>query len=178
MRENEIMEERSMNIPKAVLVLACALALPAAAARGEESVPLDACLADGGFDARAAKTFGADSNGMKRYVIALLNRGPNRPIEPVRARELQAAHLKNIQRLVEEGKLLVAGPFLGEGDLRGIYIFDVAPQAAAKPLTATDPALKAGSLVMEFQEWYGSAALVAVPALHRRVSPPPAEPAR
>lgn len=170
-----------MNIPKAVLVLACALALPAPAARAEElppAVPLAACLEGGGFDAQAAEKFGADGNGMKRYVIALLKRGPSRPIEPVRARELQAAHLKNIQRLVEEGKLLVAGPFLGEGDLRGIYVFNVATLAEAKALTQTDPAVKAGSLVMELEEWYGSAALVAVPALHRRLSPPPAEAAR
>lgn len=170
-----------MNIPRAVLVLACALALPAAAARAEETppvVPLDACLEGGGFDARAAQTFGADGNGMKRYVIALLKRGPNRPIEPVRARELQAAHMKNIRRMAEEGKLVLAGPFLEDGDLRGIYVFDVATLAEAKALTETDPAVKAGSLVMELKEWYGSAALLAVPAIHKRLSPSPEEPAR
>ena len=43
----------------------------------------------------------------------------------------------------------------------------------AKALTETDPAIQAGSLVMELHPWYGSAALMKVNELHTRVSKTP-----
>jgi hypothetical protein len=45
------------------------------------------------------------------------------------------------------------------GEVRGIYIFDVQTIEEARKLTASDPAVKAGTLVMELHPWYGSAAL-------------------
>jgi uncharacterized protein YciI len=131
---------------------------------------IDAYLAGSGFDAQAAGSFGANENGMRKYVIAFLKRGPNRPTDPKKAEELQAAHMKNINRMAGEGKLVLAGPFMEDGELRGIYIFSVATLAEAEALTNTDPAVKAGSLVMELKEWYGSAALMAVNGIHKRLT--------
>ncbi len=118
------------------------------------------------YDSVSAKNYGADDYGMKQYVIAFLKVGPNRDLPKEEAQKLQMAHLQNIGKMAEEGKLAVAGPFLGTGELRGIYIFNVASLAEAEELTATDPAIKAGSLVMELKEWYGSAALMAVNDIH------------
>ncbi|GGQ07080.1 YciI family protein [Shewanella litoralis] len=64
----------------------------------------------------------------------------------------------------------MAGPFLTDGELRGIYIFDVETIEQAQQLTATDPAIKAGSLVMELVPWYGSAALMEVNAIHNTLA--------
>jgi uncharacterized protein YciI len=80
-----------------------------------------------------------------------------------------AAHLANITRLADEGRLVVAGPFLDDGPLRGIFIFKVATVEEARALTASDPAIQAGHLEMELHPWYGSAALGELPALHKRV---------
>lgn len=121
------------------------------------------------YDSAKAKAWGADDYGMKRYVMAFLKRGPNRPETPEKAKELQAAHLQNIERLAEEGKLVLAGPFLDNGELRGIYIFNVPSVEEAKKLTETDPAIQAGSLIMELKEWYGSAALMAINDLHKSI---------
>jgi hypothetical protein len=52
------------------------------------------------------------------------------------------------------------------GVIRGIYIFNVSTIEEARQLTATDPAIKAGRLVMELHPWYGSAALKQVNTLH------------
>ena len=60
----------------------------------------------------------------------------------------------------------MAGPFFGNEDLRGIYIFDVQSIDEARLLTETDPSIKQGVLVMELKEWYGSAALMAIPKIH------------
>ncbi len=111
------------------------------------------------YNAEKAKKYGADDYGMKKYVFAFLKRGPNRNISKEEAAKLQTAHLQNIGKMAQEGKLVLAGPFFGNDDLRGIYIFDVASLEEAKKLTETDPAIQAGSLVMELKEWYGSAAL-------------------
>ena len=55
-------------------------------------------------------------------------------------------------------------------NLRGIYIFNVESVEEAKKLTETDPAIKAGSLVMELHPWYGSAALGLVNKYHDKIS--------
>ena len=117
------------------------------------------------YDAEKAKKYGADDYGMKKYIFAFLKRGPNRDFPEDKAKELQNAHMQNIIRLANEGKLILAGPFFGDGDLRGIYIFDVPTLEEAKALTETDPAIQAGSLVMELMEWYGAAALMAIPEI-------------
>lgn len=121
------------------------------------------------YDSLAAEKFGADQYGMKKYVMAFLKKGPNRDLESDKA-ALQKAHLENIFKMAEGGKLVLAGPFLDEGDLRGIYIFNVESVEEAEKLTRTDPAILAGSLVMELKEWYGSAALMAVNDIHKTLS--------
>jgi len=78
--------------------------------------------------------------------------------------------MENIRRLAEAGKLLLAGPFIDEGDIRGIYIFDVPTLEEARALTETDPAIQAGSLEMELRPWYGSAAVREINAIHSRIA--------
>lgn len=117
-----------------------------------------------------ASELGADDYGMRKYVMAFLYRGPNRTLDSVKAAELQRAHLDNIGKLAEEGKLALAGPFLGNQELRGIYIFAVETVEEAEALTNTDPAIQAGSLRMELMPWYGSAGLMKVNEIHKQLS--------
>lgn len=122
------------------------------------------------FDQKLATELGADEYGMKKYVMAFLKAGPNRQQDSATAATLQQAHMANIQRLAGEGKLVLAGPFLDDGNLRGIYVFDVETVEEARALTATDPAVKAGRLEMELHPWYGSAALLKVNEIHEKVA--------
>ena len=117
-------------------------------------------------DTALAAAIGADDYGMKQYVMAFLKKGPNRDRTPEEAAKLQKAHMDNIGRLATEGKLVLAGPFMDDGDIRGIYIFNVTTIEEAKKLTETDPAIQAGSLVMDLHPWYGSAALMKVNEIH------------
>lgn len=123
-----------------------------------------------GYDAALATKLGADEYGMHRYVLAFLKAGPNRDQNAEEAERLQRAHLDNINRLADAGKLVVAGPFLDDGDLRGIYVFNVATVEEARELTATDPAIQAGRLVMELHPWYSSAALMQVNEVHKKLA--------
>lgn len=122
-----------------------------------------------GYDSILAAKVGADDYGMRQYVMAFLKAGPNRDQDSTTAANLQTAHLENIGRLAEAGKLSLAGPFMDNGEMRGIYIFNVTTIEEAKKLTETDPAIQAGRLEMELHPWYGSAALMEVNNLHNRL---------
>ena len=121
------------------------------------------------YDAPLAQKLGADEYGMKTYIMVFLKAGPNRVKDSVAREQLQKAHLKNIMRLAAEGKLIVAGPFLDDQDIKGIFIFNVGTVDEAKKLADSDPAVKAGSLIMELHPWYGSAALIEAAAIHKKI---------
>lgn len=92
---------------------------------------------------------------MRTYQMAFLKSGPKRDHDSVTAAKLQAGHMANIQKLADEGKLIIAGPFMDKGDLRGIFIFDVATKEEAEKLCAEDPAVAAGRLTVEIKTWFG-----------------------
>jgi uncharacterized protein YciI len=122
------------------------------------------------YDSILAQKTGADEYGMKHYVMAFLKAGPNRDQDSVTAAEIQKGHMANIQRFAKEGKLVVAGPFEDDGELRGIFVFNVATLEEAKALTESDPAVKAGRLILELHPWYGSAAIMEINELHQKLT--------
>lgn len=145
-----------------ILILSIVLVLPASVKAQTSNT------AEVFYDSTYAAKLGADDYGMKPYVIAFLKAGPERSQDAETAAALQMAHLKNIMRMAEEGTLVLAGPFLDQGEVRGIYIFNVSTVEEAEALTRTDPAIQAGRLVMELHPWYGSAALMEVNQLHKK----------
>lgn len=122
------------------------------------------------FDSLLAAETGADTYGMRRYVLAFLKAGPDRDQDSLEAARIQRAHMDNITQMAEDGKLVLAGPFLDDGPVRGIYVFAVETIEEAEELTKTDPAVKAGRLEMELHPWYGSAALMKVNELHKKLA--------
>ena len=122
------------------------------------------------YNEELAYELGADDYGMRQYVFAYLRRGPNRDLDSLEAANLQRAHLDNIQRLAQEGKLVLAGPFMDDTDIRGIYVFAVESLEEAEKIALSDPAIEAGSLEMELHPWYGSVALMLVNDWHQRLS--------
>ncbi len=122
------------------------------------------------YDSLLAQELGADEYGMRRYVMALLTAGPNQDQDSARAAELQRGHMDNINRMAEEGQLVLAGPFFGGSPLRGVYVFDVETVEEARALTETDPAIQAGRLEMELHPWYGPAALMEVKDINERIT--------
>jgi uncharacterized protein len=133
------------------------------------SVKVTPVIEFGDYDSVLAKKLGADERGMKKYVMAFLKKGPNRNQDSLTVVQLQEGHMANINRMAEEGKLILAGPFMDDGDLRGIYIFNVETIEEAEALTRTDPAIQAGRLIMELHTWYGSAALQEVNNIHKKI---------
>ena len=150
------------------LGLACALAwaCPAIAA-----VPVAASA----YDAGLARRTGADAHGMRPYVLVVLKNGPRRMPEGEARDAMFAGHFANMERLSDEGKLVLAGPFLKDPTgWRGLFVFAVADVEEARRLAESDPVIVNGEMVAEYHPWYGSAANMLVPELHRQLVQPPA----
>jgi len=113
-----------------------------------------------GYDSTLAKTLGADEYGMKWYVFVILKTGSNNIEDKAKRDSLFAGHMANINRLVDMGKLIIAGPF-GKNDktYRGLFILNVKTTDEANELLQTDPAIKAKVFDVELFNWYGSAAI-------------------
>ena len=121
------------------------------------------------YDSTLAKKLKADEYGMHKYVMCFLKTGPNKSLSADSSKKIQTAHLQNIKDLASQGKLAIAGPFMDNTELEGVFILNVTTVEEAQKLVNTDPAVKAGVLIMELHPWYGSAALMEVPLLHAKI---------
>ena len=122
------------------------------------------------YDSIRAKKLGANQLGMKKYIMVLLKKGPNRELDEQETLNVQTMHMANIRALAQQGIMVLAGPFGGDGDLRGIFVLNMESIEAAEHLISFDPAIKEGTLVMELYEWYGSAALMEVNEIHNQIA--------
>ncbi|WP_312192585.1 DUF6265 family protein [Sphingobacterium sp.] len=113
------------------------------------------------YDQELAKKLGADDYGMKSYIFVLLKTGENKTTDKQFINECFKGHMENINRLVKNGQLIVAGPFgKNENNLRGLFILNnVTSIDTAKHILENDPAIKNELLEASFYPWYGSAAL-------------------
>ena len=92
--------------------------------------------------------------GMIVYYLRFLKRGPLwTPEETPEIERLQAAHLAYGQKLREAGVLILNGPLLDNGSLRGVGIFRVGSLEEAQALSDADPSVQAGRLVSELHPW-------------------------
>ncbi len=101
---------------------------------------------------------------MKTYYFVFLNANPDRPkLDSAKAMEIQMGHLANIEKMFKAGKCKLAGPFMEEGEMRGILIMDVASLEEAKELLSNDPAISNNRLIPVMKKWYGPANLIVEP---------------
>ncbi|MNK32688.1 YciI-like protein [compost metagenome] len=148
---------------KKLLLLTCliAAALTMQAQDKKAKVPYDEAL---------AKKLGADDYGMKMYIMVILKSGTNTTETKAKTDSLFAGHMANMGKMVEQNKLVIAGP-MGKNDknYRGIFILNTKSMDEAKQLLENDPAIKAKLLEPELYNWYGSAALSEYLPFHDKV---------
>ena len=112
-------------------------------------------VAPRGGTSRGAQKPSETNYEMTTYYLVLLHRGPKSTgSETPDAQRIQDAHMANIRRMADEGKLIMAGPISDDGKLRGIFVLRAGSLQDAQGLAAADPAVMAGRLVPEVHPWF------------------------
>ncbi|MCI0337290.1 MAG: YciI family protein [Acidobacteria bacterium] len=92
---------------------------------------------------------------MTRYFLALLKRGPKSSAATTpETQKLQLDHLWNVRRMMDAKTFVAAGPFVSQGDLRGIFVIAANSPEEARAIAEADPAVKAGQLAAEIHPWF------------------------
>ena len=121
------------------------------------------------YDAELAKSLGGNDNGMRPYVLVILKTGPNKMAAGPERDKMFKGHFANMERLAGEKKLVFAGPLDGVENRRGIFIMATPDIEVARGYVATDPVIISGEMVADYHKLYGSAALMAVTDLHKKI---------
>lgn len=101
-------------------------------------------------------SWGAPPPGMAVYYMGILRRGPSwTPEKTPETERIQAGHMAHIRAMAETGKLVGAGPFGDDGEIRGLFIFRTDSLEEATRLAGADPAVKAGRLKLDIHPWWG-----------------------
>ena len=109
-------------------------------------------------DVQAWKDVSEHFPGMTIYYIYLLKKGPTwTPDSTAEVEALQEAHLANMRRLGEMGRLVLNGPLLDShatsGEIRGIGVLKASSLEEAYELISSDPMVKVGRLIFELHAW-------------------------
>lgn len=92
---------------------------------------------------------------MTKYHFVILKRGANWTAESSpELQKLQLAHLWNIRKMMDSGKMPAAGPLGDAGDLAGIFVFATQSAEEAKAWADSDPMVKVGRLTAEIHPWF------------------------
>jgi uncharacterized protein YciI len=91
---------------------------------------------------------------METVYFGFLNAGPTRFPDAATANRVQTEHLAYMTAQNQEGRLILAGPFVSGGSRSGLVVYRAASAADAKRYAEADPMVKFGRLEVELHEWY------------------------
>jgi uncharacterized protein YciI len=105
------------------------------------------------------------SEPLTRYFVAFLYKGPKfaaaTPESPERKLNHEQ-HVAYIDEMQAAGKLVMYGPILDGGDLRGMYIFKAASVEEAREWAGREPSVKIGMIEMRVYAWLGPVSLATI----------------
>jgi|SRR5262245_14032110 len=91
---------------------------------------------------------------MTTYYLALLGKGAKQADSSTPGiQQLQLDHLWNVRRMLDAKTFAAAGPFVDNGNLRGIFVIAAKSVDEAKAIADADPMVKAGYLAVEIHPW-------------------------
>lgn len=104
----------------------------------------------------AAQEAAAPAPKLVKYYMGFLKKGPKWTAQPpADGKQIQAGHMAHLKKMADAGYLVVAGPFGGDAEIRGILVFrGTTAMEEMKMLAEKDPAVEAGRLAVEIHPWY------------------------
>lgn len=123
------------------------------------------------YDSVLAKSLGADDIGMKNYMLVILKTGTAKIEDKAVRDSLFKTHFANMNKLSDEGKLVVAGPF-GKNDhnFSGLFIMNTDSAEEARKWMEGDKTITEKIFEVDIIPWYGSAALPVHIPVHDKIS--------
>jgi len=94
---------------------------------------------------------------MTTYQFALLVRVADQ--RPMGEREIvakQEAHVAYLSKLTGEGKVLLAGPLAGGGEIDSVVVLNVGSVEAAETILSEDPWVSSGRLAAQVHPWWAA----------------------
>ncbi len=91
---------------------------------------------------------------VQQYWMVFFKDGSNTRQDPASAALIDEAHILHIRRLVEDGRMILAGAFADYDAMRGMYVLKAADSLEAVSLVKGDTAVLTGRLQFEVKPWW------------------------
>jgi len=86
------------------------------------------------------------------FLVILRPAREHMPFEPTPAESrIVEEHYEYLERLRDEGKLVVAGPSIVPGDTIGIGVLSIGDELEARAIVAADPVVSSGVMIAEIR---------------------------
>jgi uncharacterized protein YciI len=100
---------------------------------------------------------------MGTFYMCLLVKPENFKQTP-ETQQLFAGHLKHVTSLLTSGKAVVAGPFMDNNPIAGIFVFNASSPEEARAWEVEDPLVKTGGFKVEILKWWAAKGIMKPPA--------------
>lgn len=122
--------------------------------RQEESMKVRAFFIIGIILIGSAGAFGQDHK-LVQFQMAILKKGPKwNSTAEAEKNPILHQHLRNVIALLRSGKAVIAGPFVDDSELGGIFVLRATSIEEAKMWVDADPLVKAALVVPEIHPWF------------------------
>ena len=111
-----------MNMKYLVLLISIMIS-SLASGQTTDKLQNDSIVTNPNFDKQLADRLGGDDFGMKMFYLVILKTGTNKTTDQTIITESFRGHMSNIKRLVDEGKMIVAGPLGKNETATGAFLF-------------------------------------------------------
>jgi uncharacterized protein YciI len=101
---------------------------------------------------------------MGTFYLALLIKPANwTGAQTAETQQLLQAHLKHVQGLIASGKGVIAGPFVDDTRIAGLFVLNASSPEEARALEESDPFVKTGGFSVEVLKWWAAKGIMKPP---------------
>ncbi|MDZ7680914.1 MAG: hypothetical protein U5J63_04170 [Fodinibius sp.] len=94
---------------------------------------------------------------MQKHFVVFLKSGLNRSQNEEETQRIQQQHMQHLEKLALQGKTSITGPMGGDGDIRGIVIYNSATAGGSEAAGRSRiRPLGPGALTVEVQPWWAA----------------------